>query len=297
MRERYSRPMRRSARLSWRGQVCFCSANRRPSTRPRVLRPADAEGAIRRIEIGLWCADRRVHGDLRRHLYRRERPGRGAYDSGQARERLCRRPRLPRCRGAYPDRPQRRREGRAVIYAGVQAGADTVIGHHTLLRSFVTVGEDTQLGHNLTIERAARIGDGVRCSPGSHITSSCVLADRVFLGAGVRTVNDRELIWRETGREPELVHRASTGARRWAPARSSWLASSSVRTLSSAPDRWSPATFRLARPPMGCPPASDQDFQRRDRRGRRVDRPAGRGTARPWRAGPGAAAPLRHGTA
>jgi fumarylacetoacetate (FAA) hydrolase family protein len=32
-----------------------------------------------------------------------------------------------------------------------------------------------------------------------------VLADRVLLSAGVRTVNDRELIWREAGREPELV--------------------------------------------------------------------------------------------
>ncbi len=112
------------------------------------------------------------------------------------------------------------RTAAAIIYAGVQAGADTVIGHHTLLRSFVTLGEDTQLGHNLTIERA-RIGDGVRCSPGSHITSSCVLADRVFLGARVRTVNDRELIWREADREPELVPprfergaKVSSGARR-----------------------------------------------------------------------------------
>src|ERR1039457_5379232 len=93
----------------------------------------------------------------------------------------------------------------AVIYAGVQAGAGTVIGHHTLLRSFVTVGEDTQLGHTPTVERAARIGHCVRCSPGSHITSSCVLADRVFLGAGVRTINDRELIWREAGRAPKLI--------------------------------------------------------------------------------------------
>ena len=66
-----------------------------------------------------------------------------------------------------------------------------VIGHHTLLRSFVTVGTETQLGHNLTVERATQIGSLVRCSPGSHITSSCILEDRVFLGAGVRTVNDR----------------------------------------------------------------------------------------------------------
>jgi acetyltransferase-like isoleucine patch superfamily enzyme len=94
----------------------------------------------------------------------------------------------------------------AIVYAGTEIGEETVVGHHTLLRSFVTVGSETQLGHNLTIERAAAIGKFVRCSPGSHITSSCVLADRVFLGAGVRTVNDKEMTWRDPdGREPELV--------------------------------------------------------------------------------------------
>jgi acetyltransferase-like isoleucine patch superfamily enzyme len=93
----------------------------------------------------------------------------------------------------------------AVAYAGVEVGTGTVVGHHTLLRSFVTVGDETQLGHHLTIERATRIGSFVRCSPGSHLTSSCVLADRVFLGAGVRTVNDREMTWRDPDRSPELV--------------------------------------------------------------------------------------------
>jgi acetyltransferase-like isoleucine patch superfamily enzyme len=102
----------------------------------------------------------------------------------------------------------------AVIYAGVEVGDGTVVGHHTLLRSLVTVGPSSQLGHHLTVERASRIGSQVRCSPGSHITSSCVLSDRVFLGAGVRTVNDRELIWRDPDREPELVPpRFERGAR------------------------------------------------------------------------------------
>jgi acetyltransferase-like isoleucine patch superfamily enzyme len=36
----------------------------------------------------------------------------------------------------------------------------------------------------------------VRCSPGSHITSGTVVADRVFLGAGVHAINDRPLIWK-----------------------------------------------------------------------------------------------------
>jgi acetyltransferase-like isoleucine patch superfamily enzyme len=93
----------------------------------------------------------------------------------------------------------------AVIYAGAEVGDATVVGHYTLLRSYVTVGPDSQLGHHLTVERASSMGAQVRCSPGSHITSSCVLADQVFLGAGVRTVNDRELIWRDPNREPTLV--------------------------------------------------------------------------------------------
>jgi acetyltransferase-like isoleucine patch superfamily enzyme len=103
----------------------------------------------------------------------------------------------------------------AIIYAGTEIGENTVVGHHTLLRSFVTVGSETQLGHNLTIERATRIGRLVRCSPGSHITSSCLLADQVFLGAGVRTVNDKEMTWRDPGgREPDLSPPVfGTGAR------------------------------------------------------------------------------------
>jgi len=93
----------------------------------------------------------------------------------------------------------------AVTYAGAEIGTGTVIGHGSVIRSFAVIGEHTQLGHNLTVERQARIGSWVRCSPGTHITSSCVLADRVFLGAGVRTVNDRYLVWGDPGQPPELI--------------------------------------------------------------------------------------------
>jgi acetyltransferase-like isoleucine patch superfamily enzyme len=44
----------------------------------------------------------------------------------------------------------------------------------------------------------------VRCSPGSHITANTIVEDRVFLGAGIRTVNDKELIWRNPERETAL---------------------------------------------------------------------------------------------
>lgn len=102
----------------------------------------------------------------------------------------------------------------AVVYAEVGIGVNALIGHHTLLRTAVQVGADTQLGHHLTVERDTHIGRDVRCSPGSHITSSTVLADRVFLGAGVRTINDKTLTWRDPHREPALAApRFDTGAK------------------------------------------------------------------------------------
>jgi len=93
----------------------------------------------------------------------------------------------------------------AVLYAGVRIGADAVVGHGTLLRAGVQVGADTYLGHQLTVERASRIGRNVRCSPGSHLTGATHIADRVFLGAGIRTINDKRLIWRDPHRRPVLV--------------------------------------------------------------------------------------------
>lgn len=102
----------------------------------------------------------------------------------------------------------------AIVYADVQVGVNTLVGHHTLLRTAVRVDAETQLGHHLTIERATRIGREVRCSPGSHITSATVLADRVFLGAGVRTINDKTLTWRDPHRRPTLAApRFGTGAK------------------------------------------------------------------------------------
>lgn len=93
----------------------------------------------------------------------------------------------------------------AIIYAGVQIGEETTIGHRTLVRTDVSIGSNTQLGHSMTIERNCQIGSWVRCTGITHITSSTVLEDRVFLGALVGTVNDKGMIWKQEGLEPELI--------------------------------------------------------------------------------------------
>jgi acetyltransferase-like isoleucine patch superfamily enzyme len=92
----------------------------------------------------------------------------------------------------------------AILYAGVKIGEDTTIGHNTLLRTNVVVGRNSQLAANLSVERGSHIGNGVRCSPGTHLTADTVIADRVFLGAGVRTINDKQLIWRDPDNELAL---------------------------------------------------------------------------------------------
>jgi len=94
---------------------------------------------------------------------------------------------------------------RCTIYGGTVVGTDSTIGHGTLLRSYVQVGENTQIGQGLSVERNVRIGNYVRCSPLSHITSSVVLEDRVFLGAGIKTINDKLMIWKQDGVEPDLT--------------------------------------------------------------------------------------------
>jgi acetyltransferase-like isoleucine patch superfamily enzyme len=179
-----------------------------------IFVPADAQGVTRRVEVGPGCrvaAYAVVHGGtvLQEESTIEEHVQVGKPEHGYA------------VGHVYPGAGAGTVIGAgvviragAVVYAGAEIAAGAVVGHHTLLRSFVTVGQGTQLGHHLTVERMSRIGASVRCSPGSHLTSSCVLADRVFLGAGVRTVNDRELIWRDPGRQPDLCPpRFEAGAR------------------------------------------------------------------------------------
>lgn len=92
-----------------------------------------------------------------------------------------------------------------IIYSGVHIGEKSTIGHRTLVRTDTLIGKNTQLGHNMIIERSCRIGDWVRCTGLTHITSSIILEDRVFLGALVGTVNDKAMIWKQEGVEPELI--------------------------------------------------------------------------------------------
>jgi acetyltransferase-like isoleucine patch superfamily enzyme len=93
---------------------------------------------------------------------------------------------------------------RCTVYGGTKIGTNSTIGHGTLLRSHVDIGENSQLGQLISVERSVKIGNYVRCSPLSHITSNSILEDRVFFGAGIMTINDKSMVWKEDGIKPDL---------------------------------------------------------------------------------------------
>ena len=170
-----------------------------------VFVPADMLGTVRPILLGARCtigADAVLHGgtQLGTAVRVEEHALIGCPEYGYA------------VRNIYPGAGEPTIVGddvvlRAgvIIYAGVTIGAGTTVGHHTLLRSHVTVGTGSQLGHHLTIERECRIGDRVRMSPGTHLTAATAVAAGVFLGAGIRTINDKHLVWRDPDCQTELA--------------------------------------------------------------------------------------------
>ncbi|MBV9162021.1 MAG: hypothetical protein JO309_16035 [Pseudonocardiales bacterium] len=84
----------------------------------------------------------------------------------------------------------------AHVYSNVVLGEQVHIGHHTLVRSAVRLGAGTQLAHFVSVERGSQFGGNVRSSPHTHITGGTVVEDRVFFGAGVKTINDKSMVWR-----------------------------------------------------------------------------------------------------
>lgn len=100
------------------------------------------------------------------------------------------------------------------MYAGCHLGDEVAVGHGTLLRTGVRIGAESQLAHFISVERESALGAAVRCSPLTHITSRVVLEDRVYLGAGVVTINDKAMIWRDPHRPVEMCPpHFETGAR------------------------------------------------------------------------------------
>jgi acetyltransferase-like isoleucine patch superfamily enzyme len=98
------------------------------------------------------------------------------------------------------------REG-VVLSTGVRIGRRVLIGHHCVLRRRVRIGDDSVLSHLISIQHDVTIGARVRISSLTHLTGGSVIEDDVQIGAGVTTVDDNDMAWRDAALRASIFRR------------------------------------------------------------------------------------------
>ncbi len=85
----------------------------------------------------------------------------------------------------------------AVVYAGAQVGAGSIIGDQAQVREGSRIGERSVIGRGSCVDFNATVGDRVSIQTGVYVTSWAEVEDDVFLGPGVLMTNDNTM-----GRHP-----------------------------------------------------------------------------------------------
>ena len=78
----------------------------------------------------------------------------------------------------------------AVVYAGAEVGADSIIGDQAQVREGSRIGARSVVGRASCVDFNAVVGDRVSIQTGVYVTSWAVVEDDVFLGPGVLMTND-----------------------------------------------------------------------------------------------------------
>jgi acetyltransferase-like isoleucine patch superfamily enzyme len=102
---------------------------------------------------------------------------------------------------------------------------DVVLGSNVIIHSFVnlygcSIGDDTKIGTFVEIQKGAHIGRRCKISSHSFICEGVTIEDEVFIGHGVKFINDKyprastdagalqtEADWKV---EPTIVHRRAS---------------------------------------------------------------------------------------
>jgi acetyltransferase-like isoleucine patch superfamily enzyme len=82
-----------------------------------------------------------------------------------------------------------------VIHEDVLIGEGTRLGNFVFIRSNTEIGSDCTIGSYVDIEGDVTIGDRVSLQSGCYMTRGVVIADDVFCGPRVITMNDKKMTY------------------------------------------------------------------------------------------------------
>jgi acetyltransferase-like isoleucine patch superfamily enzyme len=82
----------------------------------------------------------------------------------------------------------------AIIEKDVEIGEDCFIGDFVLIRPNTKIGDRTKIGPHSLFEGDNLIGNDVYWSPFSHATKGLIVEDMVFIGPGLMTMNDMNMV-------------------------------------------------------------------------------------------------------
>jgi len=75
-----------------------------------------------------------------------------------------------------------------------EIGKNVFIGHFNVFRDNVKIGDRTKIGHHCVFEGDIVIGEDCLIQPQCNITAGTVIEDKVFIGQGVITGNDKRMV-------------------------------------------------------------------------------------------------------
>ena len=79
----------------------------------------------------------------------------------------------------------------AIIDVGAVIGKNTNVWHFTHIRSTAVIGNNTTIGSHCYIDSDVVVGDNCKIQSGCFIYHPARISDGVFIGPGVRIINDK----------------------------------------------------------------------------------------------------------